>query len=1070
MRARRLTGYISGCRQPAVGHTIFTGTGERGSGAWKGSGTNMTPRFAHLHLHSFFSMRDGAARISDIISTAVRLNMPSIALTDHNGLYGAINFYSTAREAGIKPIIGCELADRAGYHLTLLARDINGYSNLCRLVTESHLCGNGHPAFDIEMLADCSPGIIALSGCRKGEVASLISERKHGKALRTACKYADIFSKDNFFIELQNHLLPEDSEITSRLLDTARAAGLSAVATNNVHYIEPDDYFLHEVVACVGERTSVSRHRLRENAEYYLKSPLEMAKIFRSCPGAIETAVDIAEMCDLDLGLGSIRLPAFPVQGEQSPDDHLRKLCLDGVKYRYVNISDEVSKRLEHELSVIRSMNLSNYFLIVWDIVSYAKERGIRYSGRGSAADSLVCYLLGITNVDPIANDLLFERFLNPNRRDLPDIDIDFDSNRRDEVISYILKRFGRDRTAMVCTVNKLAARGSIRDIAKALDFEKDEIDNLAKPLPPFVSAEKLSDLIKSTPELDLLRRKDKTTGNLFSVCEKLTAYPRYLSIHLGGVAISSGRMTDLVPLQRSANGVIITQFDKDDIEALGLVKMDVLGLRALSAIQGALDMLAKDGTEIDLDSVSLEDEKVYQLLCTGKTIGVFQLESPGMRELLGRLQPSCFTDIVAAISLFRPGPIQGNMVEPYIKRRHGLEDVVYDHPILEPILKETYGVILYQEQVIQVASALAGFTPGQADMLRRAMTHRSSIKEMESLRKDFIAGAIKNGVIEEIAGGVFSKLSSFAYYGFNKAHAAAFARISYESAYLKAHYPAHYLASILNCEPMGFFPAWVILNEARRMGITILPTDINESSALFSARDNAIKVGLMQVAEIGPALLEKIESEKAKKCFDSIDDFKNRVRPPVQALENLVKIGAFDSFHPNRRNLLRNIFTSDLTTNNSPMRSKFFSDSFASRERVAPADYSLTDKVAMESRILGISLSAHPISPVRRRLRSIGVSTASELESKPDGTRVRVAGIVVHRSSLRAKNGKHVLFLTLEDETGIADLTVFSNVLTKSRRACFRSSAIVASGRISKRGKTGFSITATCIEPLDLR
>jgi len=1046
----------------------YIGTGENGYGGWKESGTDMTPRFTHLHLHSFFSMRDGAARISDVINKAAAFDMSSIALTDHDGIYGAVKFYSAAKKTGLKPIIGCELSDINSHHLTLLAKDTKGYSNLCRLITNSHLSGNGHPAFNIEMLADCSSGIIALSGCRKGEITSMIMAKRQSDAIRAAIGYADIFGKDNFFIELQNHLLPEDGEITSRLLAVAEAAGLSTAATNNVHYIDADDYFLHEVVACIGARTSVSRHRQRENAEYYLKSPEEMARIFRSCPGAVETAADIADICNLDLRLGSIRLPTFSPQDGQSSDDYLRKLCFDNIKSRYGDHVGEVIKQLEHELSVIHKMNLSNYFLIVWDIVSYARERGIRYSGRGSAADSLVCFLLGITNVDPIANDLLFERFLNTHRKDLPDIDIDFDSSRRDEIISYILKRFGSDRTAMVCTVNKLAAKGSIRDIAKALDFDREDIDEMARPLPPFVSAEKLGDIIKLTPELDLLRKNDRAAGNLFNICERLTAYPRYLSVHLGGVAISSERMTDLVPLQKSSNGVIVTQFDKDDIEALGMVKMDVLGLRALSAVQGALDMLASDGIEVDLDSISLADEKVYQLLCAGRTIAVFQLESPGMRELLGRLQPSCFVDIIAAISLFRPGPIQGNMVEPYIRRRHDLEDTVYDHPILEPILKETYGMILYQEQVIHVASALAGFSLDQADVLRRAMTHKSSVREMESLRKDFTACAVKNGVSEETADRIFSKLSSFAYYGFNKAHAAAFARISYESAYLKAYYPAHYLSSILNCEPMGFFPAWVILNEARRMGVRILPPDINESGALFSAGDNTIRVGLMQVAEIGPALLEKIEREKARDSFESIDDFKRRVKPPVQALENLVKIGAFDSLHPSRRNLLRSIFTSDLTANNLT-RSKFFSNSFASRKRIVPVDYSLTDKVAMESRILGMSISAHPISLIRKKLRHTSTSTASELESKPDSAIVRVAGIVVHRSSLRAKNGKHILFLTLEDETGIADLTVFSGVLAGSRQACHRSPAVTAIGKIRKRGKTGFSIIAESIEPLDL-
>ncbi|MGC8861708.1 MAG: DNA polymerase III subunit alpha [Armatimonadota bacterium] len=918
--------------------------------------------FTHLHVHSNFSFLDGGSSVESLLDRARELGYDSLALTDHNGLYGAVRFYDYARRIGIKPIIGVELDLEPCFsvpnpHLVLLAKSLLGYSNLCRIITRAQLSHEkGEAAASLEVIQEHKDDLFCLSGCSRGEVPSLVAEGRLDEAREAAGKYVDIFGRDHFLIELQNHMLPGTALLNSRLSELANELGLRCVATNNVHYARKDDFKVQDVLVCVRTLTTLDeRHPLRKrNAEYYMKSPAAMANLFRRYPRAVVTTDWVARQCNLDLGLGTYRFPDFPVPEGETAYSYLCKLCFEALDRLYRPITPQVTERLQHELKIIHDLGFSEYFLVVWDIVREARSRGIRCSGRGSAADSLVAYCLGITIVDPIEHNLLFERFLNPERKGMPDIDIDFDAARRDEIIEYIYNRYGEDKVAMVCTVSTLQARSSIRDLGKAMDFPQEDIDKFASAL-PHTGGKRIREAIEKLPELRNGNLPLHKLEALIDICEKVDNFPRHLSVHLGGLLIGKGPLTDLVPLEWAAKGVIVSQFDKDDIETLGLVKMDILGLRNLSAIEDAVRMIRENtAREFDIDNIPLDDEPTYELLRSGNTVGCFQVESPGMRGLLGRLQPRVFEDIIAQISLFRPGPMQADMINPFIARRHGEEPITYPHPSLEPVLKDTYGVILYQEQVLSVAHELAGFTYGQADSLRRAMTTDRSQEEMEKIRKTFIDSAERNGIDGKTAEEVFSRLRAFAAYGFCKAHAASFARITYQTAYLKAHYPAQFFAGILNNEPMGFYPANVIIEDARRLGIRILPVDINRSEKKFTVEgfgissrgpggedrgarireevtdyrlqvadgsegapsplagegwgeggSLGIRIGLMQVKNISDAEIDSILAARSSTPFSSFSDFCLQTRCSRPTVENLINCGAFDSFGIPRAKLL---------------------------------------------------------------------------------------------------------------------------------------------------------------------
>ena len=833
--------------------------------------------FSHLHVHSNFSFLDGGSTVQALLDRAKTLGCKSLAITDHNGLYGAVRFYDYAKKIGVKPIVGVELDLEEGtegkrYHIVLLAKSLKGYSNLCKIITRAQLSHDkGEAAASVEVIRQHRDDLFCLSGCPRGEIPSLLSTGRLDEARVAAQQWIDVFGADNFLIEMQNNMLPGAALLNSRLSELASELGLRIVATNNVHYAVKDDFKVQDVLVCVQTITTLDNdHPLRKrNSEYYLKSPKAMANLFRRYPQALANADWVAEQCNLDLNLGTFRFPDYPLPESETAYGYLCKLCFKALERLYQPITPDVLERLQHELRIINDLGFAEYFLVVWDIVQYARSKGIRCSGRGSAADSLVAYCLGITIADPIEHNLLFERFMNPERKGMPDIDIDFDAARRDEVIAYIYERYGQDKVAMVCTVSCLKARSSIRDIGKAMGFPPDDIGRLASAL-PHVGGKRIREAMDKLPELRNSNLPISRLEALVDVCEKVDDFPRHLSVHLGGVVISKDLLTELVPLEWATKGVIVSQFDKDDIETLGLVKMDILGLRNLSAIEDSLPVIKqRHGIDLDIDNIPFDDEPTYEMLRSCDTVGCFQVESPGMRGLLGRLQPEVFNDLIAQISLFRPGPMQADMINPFIARRHGQEEIVYPHPSLEPVLKETYGVILYQEQVISVSHALAGFTYGQSDSLRRAMTTDRRQEEMEKIREAFIAGALGKGVEKEVAEEVFSKLRAFAAYGFCKAHAASFAKIAYQTAYLKTHYPAEFLTGILNNEPMGFYPPNVIIEEARRLGIRILPVDINRSEKRFTVEESGILDFRFAISDWGLASDEGTDQSQGVSEFE---------------------------------------------------------------------------------------------------------------------------------------------------------------------------------------------------------
>ena len=776
--------------------------------------------FIHLHVHSNFSYKDATPHPAELIKAAAHYEMPAVALTDHNTLAGAIRFYRAAQGTGVRPIIGSEIELASGHHLTLLATNMAGYSNLCRLLSAMHLAQpQTQPTATWEMLAQYAHDLICLSGCAHSRLSRDIMRDQ--PAARTFLQRLAITFPDSCYVELENPLLADSSQLMLRLAALAKELNLPLVATNNVHFLRQCDHKVRDMLVCMGANISLLQpHPYRHaNDQRYFKGPRSMRQLFAAYPTACDNTLLIAERCHWQLPLGEYHFPYFALPDSYTAASYLRHLCQQALPQRYKKQQQAAAQaRLDHELQIIDQLGFNEYFLVVWDIVNFARQAGICCCGRGSAADALVAYLLGITTVDPLAYDLLFERFLNPERQGMPDIDLDIDSNRRDEVLTYVYNKYSTNCVAMVGTVNTISARSALREVAKAMAIDKREIDRLARFLPR-IPADRMEEAIAALPELKDQFPPGEPWDTLLFFCRAMHGFPRHLSVHLGGVVISRAPLTDLVPLQWSAKGVIITQYDKDDIEYLGLVKMDLLGLRILSAIDETVHRLQQDGISVELDNLSLNDPAVYALLRSTKTVGLFQLESPGMRELLGKLQPTEFSDIIANISLMRPGPMRANMVAPFIRRRHGQEPITYAHPSLQPILESTYGVIIYQEQVLQVASTLAGFTLGQADLLRRFMTHERSPQEMASLADEFVQGASQRGIAPAIAQQVFQQLAAFASYGFNKAHAATFGLTGYYTAYLKAHYPA-----IFNCAAQqsthGLLPPCVLLHEARLLGI----------------------------------------------------------------------------------------------------------------------------------------------------------------------------------------------------------------------------------------------------------
>lgn len=1012
--------------------------------------------FVHLHVHGPFSFLDGGSPIEGLTSKAAHFDMPALALTDHDYLSGAVQFHKAARTTGIKAIQGVEVTLENGSHLTLLARNSSGYASLCRLLTRAHLENpRGRPRVDWAGLAQLKE-VIVLSGCRRGDVASLILKGQYGEALKTASRYKALWG-DNFYIEMQDNLLPGNRFLNRRLLELAQTLDIRPVATNNVHYAKRRDFVLHDILTCIRNLAKVQDiHPDRPlNGENYLKSPREMRYLFRFCPSALENTKLIAELCQEALPFGQIHFPRFHLKPGQGAAGLLRRLTFAGAERRYGKITEAVRQRLETELDIIEKLGFPEYFLVVWDLARFARHQGIRYAGRGSAADSLVAYCLFITEVDSLQRGLLFERFMSLERRGLPDIDIDFESRHRDKVIDYIYQRYGKDRVARVAAYSTFQARSALREVGKALGFTEEELGPIAKKL-PHTHADNIRKMITILPELKDSPLHEERYRFLLDVCEKIAGFPRFLGMHLGGVVISGVPLLELTPLQRSALGPVMSHFDKDDVEELGLVKLDLLSLRTLSVVHDTLDSLIKEDQGIDYDSIPMDDEGTYAMIRRADTTGVFQLESPAQRALQARLKADKMEDIVASMGLIRPGPIKGNMVEPYIERRQGKAAVEYLHPLLQPILKNTYGVVLFQEQVLEIAIAIAGFTPGEADQLRRVMTRARSRRAMKEIGASFVERAVSRGIESGLAQKIFSCVAGYASYGFCEAHAAAFATTSFKTAYLIKHYPAQYFTALLNNQPMGFYPPAILCGEARRRGIKILPVDVNCSQADFETEGmGRIRTGFKQVKGISREAVTTIVAARKEGLFRDLPDFLNRAPIKRDIVENLIKCGALDSLHKNRRQMLLEM----------PGWLEQGSRGLFAAPTETGEDFTLLQKTIWERTILGIDVREHVMAVFRPELIRYGICSNCQIRELPHGSRVTAAGLLLRPHRPPTRSGKITVFLSLEDEFGLLDVTVFEEVYLKYGSFIFgeQKGPLLIKGILQRRG-SGVNLVANKI------
>lgn len=1078
----------------------------------------MGDSFVHLHVHSRFSFGDGAADLDELISRAIELEMPAIALTDHQGLYGALRFYRKALAAGIKPILGAELvidvaglagaeadlppekrlclpasvgsaraAGYGGWHLTVLVRDIGGYRNLCRLLSRAHVRSPEGPSIvALRDLSRLSGGLIGLSGCPRGEVSSAVLHGDVQRARTALTRLRDCFEPGDFYVELQHDLTPEAPRRISGLVALAESEGIPIVATNNVHYVRGEQFRLHDVLASAGARMALPGPYDRPNGELYFKSAAEMRTLFRNLPQACSATLEIAERCQLDLGLGEFHFPSAEVPQGETPYSVLSKLAWRGLEERYRPVTPEAVRRLQHELGIIQDLGFPEYFLIVKEIVDHARSRGIRYSGRGSAGDSIVTHVLGITDADPIRHDLLFERFLNPERKQMPDIDVDFDSARRDEVIAFIYERFGHDHVAMVATVNTMTARSAVRTVGRSFGYPITEVNALSRHL-PWVGARKIREVLETYPECRKHPLHDPRYNALIEIAEQLDRCPMHLGTHLGGFIITREPIDTWTPLQWAAKGVVVSQYDKDDVEALGLVKMDILGLRIHSAISDTVEIArARVGADAVPEPFDLEpnDPRVYEMLQQADTVGMFQLESSGQRNLSQRLRAERFEDIIAQISLFRPGPLEAEMITPFIRRRHGLEPVVVPHPDMEAPLRDTWGVIVYQEQVLRVAQAVAGFDLAEADSLRRAMTKGRSREEMARIKTHFLERALEQGVCLQTAQEVFRQLEGFAAYGFNKAHAACFAVVSYASAWLKTDYPAEFAASIMNNEPMGFYTPRHVLNDARAHGITILVPHVNVSEARYTVeRDGtAIRVGLKDVHAMNTRLLEMIPRERAVRPFRDLADFLRRTGAEPGPAESLIRIGALDGLGvtelcrpPTRDEMiallpeLKAVIAREgkagddvLCLAPAPTR--------AAEDLTHESGWSIARRLSAELEYIGLTLSCHPLELAAADLAARGVTSARDLRDLPDGARVTVCGVRERAQTPRTRSGKRTCFLTLEDATGLLDVVLFQDTLNRVGDVVVTHRCYLVTGKLQNNTERGLAIIAEDVRPYIVR
>lgn len=1059
--------------------------------------------FAHLHLHTEYSLLDGMGRTKEYIKRAQELGLHHLAISDHGVLYGAMEWYHAISKAGMHPIVGIEAylaegsaraKERKSYHLLLLAQNLEGYRNLLSLSSKSHLEGYYYrPRIDLEMLSEHHQGLIATSACLGGPVANNFLHGRPDLASDYAGKLADIFGPGRFFIELQDHGIADQTRVNIDLIDLAKRFNLPLVATNDVHYCLEEDAPAQELLVCVQTNTTLSDpKRLKsETNQLYLKSAEEMARLFSEIPEAIRNTLEIAEMCDLDLGFNGYHLPVFPVPDGLSADDYLASLCQAGVTRKYGHVTHEISERLAYELDVIRKMGFANYFLVVWDFVRFAKENGILVGpGRGSAAGSIVTYSLDVTALDPLEHDLIFERFLNPARISMPDIDIDFADDRRNEVIEYVVSKYGTDRVAQIVTFGTLAAKASVRDVGRAMGRSFAETDRVAKLIPggPGVTIE---GALEKVPELRQAYESEESIRELIDAARKVEGVARHASTHAAGVVISGDPLVDHVPLQRTggkSEGDVTTQFPMGQLEELGLLKMDFLGLRTLTVLGKAVALLQSRGHDISLESIPLDDPSSYELLRRGETTGVFQLEGPSTTRMTVDVAPNSFQDLVALMALIRPGPME--MAPDYISRKHGRTPIEYMHPDMEPILQETYGVALYQEQVMRIANVLAGFSMSEGDGLRKAMGKKLP-EEMAKYRDRFISGCEKLGTKKQLAGEIFAMIERFAGYGFNKAHSAAYAVIGAQTAYLKANFPVEFMAALLSSELGNTDRIVALLAECRRSGITVLPPSVNYSGVEFTVEDldvgqSAVRFGLAAVKNVGTSAALSVANGRAdlpEGKYTGLTAFCDAIdwtQINKRAIESLAKAGALDELG-DRSAIIASLDSSiGAAQKRQRATSRGQMDLFAVSSNVAvteiplaEAQVSSTQLLEWEKELLGTYMSAHPLSDVLQRLKrpkdGVPHCEVAQLQDRAMNSTVRLVGMAASLRRLVTKSNRTMAVLVLEDLSSQIEVVVFPDLYERQGPCLTEGAILEVRGRLDRRGESLQIVADSVSAELDL-
>jgi len=1013
--------------------------------------------FVHLHTHSEYSILDSSCKIKGLLDLTEKYDMDALALTDHGVMGGAVKFYREAKRRGIKPIIGCEIYLAPGdrrerkarngekyYHLVLLAKNKQGYSNLVSIVSLAQTEGFYYkPRADKELLQRYHEGLIALSACQSGEIPRLLLSGRADDARAAAEEYAQIFGSGNFYIELQDHGTETDKRLRGELVALARELDLPLVATNDTHYLTPEDHLAHEVLLNIRANKKITDDdRMRFDGDgYHFRSSSDMEDLFADIPEAIENTRVIADSCNVEIEFGHTVIPPFPLPDGVDANSYLRKLAYDGAHKFYAEITPQVEERLEYELSVIERMNYATYFLIVWDFVRFSREQGIPVGpGRGSAAGSLVSYCIGITRVDPLRYNLIFERFLNPERVSMPDFDIDFCVKGRDKVISYVQEKYGRDRTAQIATYDRMAARSVVRDVGRVLGVEYSTTDHLAKLIPYGLT---LRVAVEQVAELHELYKSNPEITKIIDIGLRLEGLTRNTSTHAAGVVVAAQPLQEIVPLLRLGEGEIVTQYDMTDVEAVGLLKFDFLGLRNLTLLDEACASLRDHGgVDIDLDKVPLDDEKTFEMIRAGDTAGIFQLEGSGMTSLIRRVQPDRFEDLVALLALYRPGPLESGMTDDYVERRHGRQKITYPHPSLSEVLDETYGLPIYQDQIMLMAQKLAGFSLAEADILRKAMGKKKK-EIMASMREQFMAGCRKNDISEQVAKQSFDDMEKFSRYGFNKSHTTAYAFISYWTAYLKANYPTHFMASLLASVQGDLDKVASYIGQCRRMGIEVLPPDINESEASFTpTSDSRIRFGLAAIKHVGKGAIETILAVR-KDGFSSFFDLCRRVDGVDRdTLESLIKAGAFDSMGVSRRGLLRHVSQGVEMMQIARHERQSGQQSFFGGPETAAVDPVISEEefpqselLELEKELLGLYISADPLDEYREVI-SLYCRPLSGVSTMREGENAIIGGRITAMRRIATKKGDQMAFITMSDGDSEAEATIFPRVLEASSAA----------------------------------